>query len=133
MLAISRLSSMVVVLLATAPAAAVGLGPLTKEGITDSDRKGFYLTVINPYPHAETFTLAPLDVSAEAPAPRVSVFPARVIVGGGRNRKVLVVASSLARGERYTFRICAQRPPLPTETIHARVCSKLTARRVDLP
>lgn len=47
MRAISRLAPLLG-LLATGPAIAVGLGPLSKEGITDSDRKGFYLTVINP-------------------------------------------------------------------------------------
>ena len=56
MLAISRLTLMMA-LLGTTPAAAVGLGPLAKEGITDSDRKGFYLTVINPYP----FVLAAVE------------------------------------------------------------------------
>ena len=117
-------------LLAAAPALAVGLGPLSKEGITDSDRKGFYLTVINPYPHAQTFMLSPLDPVAETPAPRVVVIPARVTIGGGGNRKVLVVASDLTPGERYAFRVCAEMPPQPMEIIHARVCSKLAARRL---
>ncbi len=132
MLAVSRLVPLLGLLIA-APAVAVGLGPLVKEGITDSDRKGFYLTVINPYPQSETFTLTPLDAIAEAPAPRVTTFPSRLVIGGGRTSKILVIASGLAPRERYTFRICAERPPLPTETIHARVCSKLTARRVDRP
>ena len=116
--------------LATAPAVAVGLGPLSKEGITDSDRKGFYLTVINPYPQAKTFVLTPLDTVAETPAPRVTIIPARVVIGGGANRKVLVIASALTPGERFVFRVCAEQPPQPTEIIHARVCSKLTARRI---
>ncbi len=119
--------------LTAAPALAVGLGPLHKEGVTDSDRKGFYLTVINPFPKSETFILTPLDAIAEAPAPRVTAFPARMVIGGGRSRQALIIASGLAPQERYTFRVCAERPPLPTETIHARVCSKLTARRVDRP
>lgn len=120
-------------LIAAAPALAVGLGPLAKEGITDSDRKGFYLTVINPYPRSESFILTPLDATVEAPAPRVTAIPSRMTIGGGRNRKVLVIASGLTPRERYTFRVCAERPPLPSETIHARVCSTLTARRVDRP
>lgn len=132
MLAVTRLALLLAALGAT-PAAAVGLGPLSKEGVTDSDRKGFYLTVINPYPRAETFTLTPLDSATEAPAPRVTAFPDRLTIGGGRTSKILVVASGLAPRERYTFRVCAERPPMPTETIHARVCSKLTARRVDRP
>lgn len=132
MFAIRRVAPLLGLLVA-APGLAVGLGPLTKEGITDSDRKGFYLTVINPYPKSETFTLTPLDATAETPAPRVSIFPARLAIGGGRTSKVLVVASGLTPRERYTFRVCAERPPLPTETLHARVCSKLTAGRVDRP
>ena len=132
MLAIRRLPPALGLFIA-APAVAVGLGPLAKEGVTDSDLKGFYLTVINPYPRSETFTLTPLDATVEAPAPRVTAIPSRMTIGGGRNRKVLVVASGLVPRERYTFRVCAERPPLPTETIHARVCSTLTARRVDRP
>ena len=132
MFAVRRLAPLLGLIVA-APAVAVGLGPLAKEGITDSDRKGFYLTVINPYPQSETFTLTPLDATAETPAPRVTAIPSRMTIGGGRNRNVLVVASGLVPQERYTFRVCAERPPLPTETIHARVCSTLTARRVDRP
>ena len=116
--------------LVAAPALAVGLGPLAKEGVTDSGRKGFYLTLINPYPRAETFMLTPLDVGSETIAPRVVIIPARTIVGGGRNRKVLVIASDLSPGEKYAFRVCAEMPPKPMETIHARVCSTLTARRI---
>ena len=116
--------------LIAAPALAVGLGPMSKEGVTDSDRKGFYLTLINPYPQAETFMLTPLDLASETVAPRVIIIPARTMVGGGRNRKVLVIASDLSPGERYAFRVCAEMPPKPMETIHARVCSTLTARRI---
>ena len=132
MLAVRRLA-LLLGLAVAAPAVAVGLGPLTKEGVTDSDRKGFYLTVTNPYPRSETFTLTPLDAIAEAPAPRVTAIPSRMTIGGGRTSKVLIIASGLVPRERYTFRVCAERPPLPTETLHARVCSKLTARRVDRP
>ena len=130
MLAIARCSPLLALLAIAAPALAVGLGPLTKDGVTDSERKGFSLTVINPYPRAETFVLTPLDFTAETAAPRVVVFPSRVTIGGGGNRKVLVVASALTPGERYAFRVCAERPPQTSDIIHARVCSKLTARRL---
>ncbi len=132
MLAIARLATIAGLMMAV-PAMAVGLGPLSKEGMTDSDRKGFYLTLINPYPRSATFILTPLDADVEAPAPRVMAFPSRLILGGGRSSKVLIIASGLEPQERFTFRVCAEQPPLPKETIHARVCSKLTARRVDRP
>ena len=36
-----------------APAGAVGLGPLSLSGTTRTERKGFYLTLINPFARAE--------------------------------------------------------------------------------
>lgn len=124
-----RLMAMAVAAAAT-PALAVGLGPLAKSGVTDGPRKGFYLTVINPYRQVETYTLTALATDSEREAARVAIFPAKVAIGGGGTRKVLVVADGLTPGETYQFRVCAEKPPVLTETVHARVCSKLSARRV---
>lgn len=112
------------------PASGVGLGPLSKEGITDGPAKAFYLTVINPYAQAERFTLSPLALDSETPAPNVTIFPSPVVVGGRAARRVLIITTRLEPGQTYVFRVCAERAPLPQETIHARVCSKLAARRV---
>ena len=111
-------------------ALAVGLGPLEKSGMTDGAGKAFYLTLINPYPHAERFTLEPHALLDEQPAPRVVIFPDDATVAAGGRRQVLVIVRRIEPGETYIFRVCAQRPPRPEETIHARVCSKLTARRL---
>ena len=117
-------------LLVAAPAVAVGLGPLSREGVTDGPRKGFHLTVINPYPRGETFVLTPLATDGERPAGRVVILPARVQVAAGGQRQVLAIATDLAPGETYAFRVCAERPPQPQEMVHARVCSTLRARRI---
>lgn len=127
-----RLAALAAALLAT-PALAVGLGPLTKSGVTDGPRKGFYLTVINPYRVAQTFTLSALAPDADSGVDRVTILPAQVTVGGGGTRTVLIVADGLTPGETYFFRVCAEKPPVPTETVHARVCSKLSARRLLRP
>lgn len=116
--------------IAAAPAAAVGLAPLSKQGLTDGPSKAFYLTVINPYPRVERFDLQALAPGAEAQEPAVRLIPQSVAIGGGGSRRVLVIADSIAPGTTRTFRVCAERTPLPTETIHARVCSTLSARRV---
>lgn len=129
----SRLLALVAALALASPASGVGLGPLRKEGITDGPRKGFYLTVINPYPQAETFILDPLAESDETPTARVVVIPARVRIAAGGNRTVLAMARDLAPGETYAFRVCAQRPPQPMEMVQARVCSTLRARRIARP
>ena len=112
-------------------ALAVGLGPLEKSGLTDGAGKAFYLTLINPYPKAERFTAEPIGLVDEQPAKRVTIFPAESVVAANRSRQLLVIVRGLAPGETYSFRVCAQRPPRPEETIHARVCSKLTARRLS--
>lgn len=112
-------------------AVAVGLGPLEKSGLTDNAGKAFYLTLINPYSRAERFTVEPLGLLDEQRAARVAVFPADTMVAPNRSRQLLVVVRDLAPGETYMFRVCAQRPPRIEETVHARVCSKLTARRLS--
>ena len=111
-------------------AAAVGLGPLEKSGVTDGPGKAFYLTLTNPYPKAERFTAQPLALFNEEQAARVIVFPSDIIVAPGGRRQLLIIVRHLAPGESYAFRVCAQRPPRPEESVYARVCSKLVARRL---
>lgn len=111
-------------------ALAVGLGPLEKSGLTDGAAKAFYLTLINPYPRTERFTVEPLALLDESRATRVIIFPAEAAVAPNRSRQLLVIVRQLTLGETYIFRVCAQRPPRPEESVHARVCSKLTARRL---
>lgn len=115
---------------AALPTGAVGLGPLAHEGNTLTDRKGFYLTLINPYPRPEKFRLYGLGWDHEAAATRVRVPVAETVLGASSKRKVLVIATDLQPGEQYRFRLCAERATPEEGMIHARVCSKLVARRV---
>lgn len=112
-------------------AAAVGLGPLRHEGVTASERKGFYLTLSNPYPDAQRFRLAAIGWDDEIAQPRVLLPVATPRLGGGSQRRLLVVATGLRPGETMSFRVCAERDdPQAKELIHARVCAKLVARRL---
>jgi hypothetical protein len=109
----------------------VGLGPLTLQGIIDGPREGFSLELYNPYADATQFVLYPVGIDDEAAQDRVTILPAEVALGGQRDRRILVIASDLAIGETYKFRVCAQRKTPPEGVmINARVCSKLTAHRV---
>lgn len=117
--------------LVTAPAFAIGLGPLTKEGSVAGSRKAFYLTIVNPENGYNVYMATAIDFTGDEPAPRVTVFPSRVRLGGHQHRQILVIADGLTPGETYRFRVCAERAQIPEgTTIHARVCSKLTARRL---
>lgn len=114
-----------------APAAAVGLGPLRNQGVTASDRKGFYLTLINPYKDSQRFRLAAIGWDDEAEQPRILLPVAQPRLGGGTQRRLLVIASGLKPGETYSFRVCAERDdPQAKDLIHARVCAKLIAHRL---
>ena len=116
--------------LAAAPAAAVGLGPLAIDGATLSDRKGFYLTLINPYASQERYRLYSVEAGSEAPVSRVLIPISRPVLGPHSQRKILIVDTGLEPGEIHRFRVCAERVEPPGKAlIHARVCSKLTARR----
>ena len=116
--------------LVAAPAFAVGLGPLKKEGVTDGAAKGFWLSVSNSERTARTILLTGKSIDAETVEDRVVIIPDRILIAPERTRRVLVMARSLNPNERFTFRVCAETPPDAKETVHARVCSKLTARRV---
>lgn len=116
------------------PAGAVGLGPLAKEGFTDGPEKGFWLTLVNPYPQVLDFEAQAIGFDDETPATRVTIIPATARLGGGHDTRLLVVARDLQPGETYAFRVCAMRAQPPAGvTINARVCSKLTAHRLRLP
>lgn len=110
---------------------AIGLGPLRHKGITDGPRKGFWLNVWNSAQVAETYRFHPYLESEDAHNERVTVFPDTIRMAPGRQRRVLVVASGMKPGERFTFRVCAGRDPKETEVIYARVCSTLTAIRIQ--
>jgi hypothetical protein len=116
---------------AVSSAGAVGLGPLSADGLTRTDRKGFYLTVINPYPTAERFNLYAVGWDDENAVERVRIPLDKPVLGPKSQRRLLVVATGLVPGEDYKFRVCAERiEPKGKGLVNARVCSKLTAHRV---
>ena len=127
----TRYAAALLAFLATAPAAAVGLGPLAKDGATAGDRKGFYLTLINPYPTQERFRLYSVGWDDERPLPRVRIPLSTIVLGPKAQRRILVIDTALVPGETHQFRVCAERvEPAGKALIHARVCSKLSARRL---
>lgn len=110
-------------------ALAVGLGPLEKSGITSSERKGLYLTVSNPYRTAHNFRVFVEEDSGIAPG-RVTIHPSTATIAPGAHRRILVIVDGLIPGEEVNFRLCAERIEERRVTVHARVCSKLGARRL---
>lgn len=129
MRAVRRLLALAVC--AAAPAHAVGLGPLSVEGVIDGPNRGFSLTLLNPYQEPVTFRAYAVGAEDELPQVRVGVYPPEVTLGPGLSRRVLIIANDLQPGETYKFRVCAERAHAPEGAlINARVCSKLSARRI---
>lgn len=122
-----------IALVAAVPVGAVGLGPLRDEGVIDGPRKGFNLTLYNPYKETtafRTYAVGPED-GDETPQMRVTILPNEASLGSLQTRRILVIANDLQPGETYRFRLCAERVAQSTGVmINARVCSKLSARRV---
>lgn len=117
----------------TAPLGAVGLGPLSDEGVIDGPSKGFSLTLYNPYEVPAEFRVYAVGPEGdETPqATRVTILPDRTILGSHQSRQLLVIANDLVPTETYRFRLCAERAaPSSGVMINARVCSKLSARRI---
>lgn len=126
-----RLLAATALLAAPTAAMAVGLGPLTVSGLIDGPNEGFRLTLVNLDASAGDFTLYGTAWDGEARQPRIAILPPEATLGAGRTRDVLVIAQDLSVGETYRFRVCAERKPDSEGTmIHARVCSKITARRI---
>lgn len=124
-------TAVLVAAVTTTSAGAVGLGPLTNVGVTGSERKGFYLTLINPYPAQERFRLYSVGWDNEKPEARVRIPISKPLLGPKAQRRILVITTGLAPGEEHKFRVCAERiEPSGEKFVHARVCSKLIARRV---
>lgn len=132
--AMRRLATLAIAVAAALPmssASAVGLGPLAKSGVTAGPRKAFYLTLINPYQTATEFRAYAIGWEDEQRQPRVRILPGETVtLGGGSQRQLLVIAGGLSPGETYSFRVCAERARQIQGMIHARVCSKLSARRL---
>lgn len=118
------------VALLASPVLAVGLGPLSKAGLTDGPGKAFYLTLYNPYRERAAFTVYAVADGDETPASRVHVPVNALPLKPESTRKFMVAVTDLAPGETYRFRVCAERQLIKDEPIHARVCSRLTARRI---
>ena len=119
---------LIAALLAT-PAGAVGLGPLSKEGVTDGPDKAFYLTLFNPYPERAQFAVQAVGWDDDAPVGRVRV-PPPMPLRAQTQRRFVIITTGLVPGESYRFRLCAERVISGEEQIHARVCSRITARRL---
>lgn len=126
----ARLALGLALLVTAVPADSVGLGPMRRDGITGGPAKAFYLTLINNEPQMAMLSVAAFSKEVDLPAARVRIIPDHVMMGASSTRRLLVIASGLAPGETYDFRVCAHRTPRPEETIDARVCSQLTARRI---
>lgn len=115
--------------LCSTAALAVGLGPLEKSGVTATASKGLYLTLINPYDSAQRFRAYVEEDGAIDPA-RVDIRPGKLTMGANTRQRVLVVVRDLEPGEEVNFRVCAEKIEDKEVTVHARVCSKLGARRL---
>ncbi|MGB3723039.1 MAG: hypothetical protein WA979_09500 [Pacificimonas sp.] len=99
--------------------------------MTATEKKGFYLTVINPYDLPQRFAIRALDWQNEKEIANVQIHPNNAVVRANGKRRVLVIFTDLPRGEETRARICAQLDRNPEGVaIEARVCSKLTARRM---
>lgn len=111
------------------PAGAVGMGPLSKSGITDGPAKGFWLTIINPYADLREFRAYPLSADSGESVGNVAIRLALSRTPPNGSRRILVTVSALAPGEVRRLRVCAELAQAEG-TLHARICSALTARRV---
>ena len=128
---IARLAAAILPLAVVSPALAVGLGPLTNEGVIDGPRKAFQLTLYNPYPQSVAFRVYAVGIDDETPQDKVAIFPAAVTLGPDVSRRLIVIARDLSVNEIYRFRVCAERATPPEGIqINARVCSKLSAHRI---
>lgn len=128
-LSIARVIGASILLSSATAALAVGLGPLEKSGVTASERKGLYLKLLNPYEEAHRFRVY-VEEDSGIDEERVKISPSIVPLGPKAERRILVIVEQLVPGEDVQFRLCAEKIEERRVTVHARICSKLGARRV---
>lgn len=110
-----------------APALAVGLSPLHKEGLTASPSKAFYLTIINPYSTRREYRAYVSGTPEEAQG--VKILPERLHIAPGGQRRITVIITDLEPGTTRETHVCAELAQFEG-MINARVCSTLLARRI---
>jgi hypothetical protein len=114
--------------LAASQAAAQGLSPLSRSGLTPSDRKAFHIAAHNPYPRPMDFELHVLDPETGAPASGARVVPDAVRLGPNGGRRVTLMFTVPPTGEERTVVLCIQPSDFPGPFL-PRVCGRYAGRR----
>jgi hypothetical protein len=108
-------------------AAAQSLSPLTKSGVTPSDKKAFKLIVGNPYDRRMTFVIVPLAPDYQTPIDGVVIRPAELTMAPGFSRQVIVTFDIDHNKRERTIALCVM-PKALDGPILPRVCGRYTGR-----
>lgn len=126
----SVLAAGLAVLIAAQSAAAAGLSPLRKEGLTASRTKGFYVSVLNPYSNAMPYELKLFEPDMRTRARNAAVFPRKLRIGAKRGRKVILKIDIPDGKWERTIVMCAASPENASASVSVRVCGTYVARGV---
>ena len=124
-----RAGAAALTLLAVAGAAqGQGLSPLKKAGTTPTDRKAFYVNVLNPYDRPMRFVLDVKEPDLETPAERAWVFPREFPVAPAKGRRVTLIMEIKNDQPDRTVSLCVMAPDLKSHVL-PRVCGTYIGRR----
>ena len=110
------------------PVHAAGLAPMEKEGFTTSDKKAFYLTVINPYSHMIEYELNAYEPDLKTPARGVKVNRKSLRVAGKRKQKIVLIVQIPKNQKEREIALCVHTPS-KSKSILARVCGRYIGKR----
>ena len=122
----SRVIAAVAVIWTATAAHSIGLTPLEKEGNSRSDRKGFYLTVLN---EGSRSIVVDAHVMADEFGNRqraVKVMPEKFKVGPKSARKIVLVIGNLDENETREVSVCVSTRKRNTNTL-LRICGDYRA------
>lgn len=107
---------------------AAGLSPMKAEGFTPSDKKAFYLMVINPYRRTIDYELNAYEADLRTPARGILVNRKTLRVPGQRKRKIVLVVTIPENQKEREIALCVHSPSQTTFVL-ARVCGRYLGKR----
>jgi hypothetical protein len=109
-------------------AAAAGLTPLVKDGLTPSAAKAFHVTALNPYDRPVRFVLEVMEPDLVTRAAAARVAPAEVVIPPKGGRQVMLVFDVPPNVMERSVALCISAPEVGG-TVLARVCGRYTGRK----
>lgn len=109
-------------------AQSIGLMPMEKSGHSASDRKGFYLNVLNEGKRSIIVDVEIMPQADGTPQKAVKVQPRRLKIGPKSTRKIILIIGNLETERQREVNVCVSTQKNNSNTL-LRICGAYTAHK----